>query len=81
LCGQQAKYLSTPYLTVHHISHKHIIPYGGPRVSIFRKLNNKVIFNYLITNKSYLFISLMYLSFVCDPIGFYNVDNNIKSHI
>ena len=52
------------------------------RVSLFfRKLNNKVIFNYLITNKSYLFISLMYLSFVCDPIGFYNVDNNIKSHI
>jgi len=32
-------------------------------------------------NKFYLFISLIYLSFVCDPIGFRNVDNSIKSHI
>ena len=32
-------------------------------------------------NKSYLFIYLIYLSFVCDPIGSRNVDNNIKSHI
>ena len=49
LCGQQAKHLSTLYLTVHHISLKYIVPYGGPRFSIFHKLNNKVIFNYLIT--------------------------------
>ena len=54
LCGQQDKHLSTPCLTVHHISLKHIVRYGGPRFSIFRKLNNKVICNYLITNKSYL---------------------------
>ena len=54
LCGQQDKHLSTPYLTVHHISLKHTVPYGGPRFSIFRKLNNKVRFNCLITNKSYL---------------------------
>jgi len=33
---------------------KYIVPYNGPHFSIFRKLNNKVIFNYLITNKSYL---------------------------
>jgi len=33
---------------------KYTVPYGGPRFSIFRKLSNKVIFNYLITNKSYL---------------------------
>ena len=56
----------TSYLTVHHISLKHIVRYGGQRFSIFRKLNNKVIFNYLVTNKSYLFISLIYMSFVCD---------------
>ena len=41
LCGQQDKPLSTPYLTVHHISLKYTIPYGVPRSSIFRKLNNK----------------------------------------
>jgi len=69
------------YLMVHHISLKHTVPYGAPCFYIFRKLNNKVIFNYLITNKSYLFISLIYLSFVCDPRGSRNVDNNIKSHI
>ena len=45
LCGQQVKHLSIPYLTVHHISLKHTVPYGGPRFSIFRKLNNK---SYLI---------------------------------
>lgn len=33
---------------------KYTVPYGGPRFSIFRKLNNKVIFNYLINNKSHL---------------------------
>jgi len=58
---------------------KYTVPYGGPRFSIFRKLNKKVIFNFI--NESYLFISLIYLSFVCDPIGSRNVDNNIKSHI
>jgi len=30
-------------------------------------------------NKSYLFISLIYLSFVCDPIDSRKVGNNIKS--
>lgn len=33
---------------------KYTVPYGEPRFSIFRKLNNKVIFNYLINNKSHL---------------------------
>lgn len=33
---------------------KYTVPYGGPRFSIFRKLNNKIIFNYLINNKSHL---------------------------
>ena len=43
LYGQQANHLNTLYLTVDRVS-----------LFFFCKLNNKVIFNYLITNKSYL---------------------------